>query len=337
MNLVRKAVPMAWLLIAVACSAILVVGAVAWFFISIPDASDLNKCITTEMYQVHLCKDDSSYTSLKSIAPAMRNAVIVSEDSAFWDHKGIDWVELRNSFETNIEKGRMARGGSTITQQLAKNVYLNPEKSLLRKIREAVIAIRIERQYEKNLILEKYLNVVEFDKGVYGVKNAAKHYFGVSPGNLSIAQSAWLAFLLPNPKKYSVSFHKSKLTPFAFKQMSEIIVRLARFKRISDDEKRAAIREARAFFGGLSGESRELEDEFENGGAEEESFGEPSDESALESSSDFTNRTGQEAIKKLVIKPADDAVPNENPDETSIETSMTPDDTRPESDDAPAE
>lgn len=318
MNLVRKAVPMAWLLIAVACSAILVVGAVAWFFISIPDASDLNKCITATMYEVRLCKTDPSYVPLKSIAPAMRNAVIVSEDSAFWDHKGLDWIELRKSFETNLEKGRMARGGSTITQQLAKNVYLNAEKSLLRKVREAVIATRIERRYDKNLILEKYLNVVEFDKNVYGVKSAAKHYFGVSPANLSIAQSAWLAFLLPNPKKYSVSFHKNKLTPFAFKQMSAIIHRLARFQRISDEEKRVALREARAFFGGLSGESRELEEEFDrenDAGPEEESFGESFGESFDEPSADLSN-----SIKKLVIEPSHDS-------ESAAETPLTPDDT----------
>jgi monofunctional biosynthetic peptidoglycan transglycosylase len=210
----------------------------------------------------------------------MRNSVVVSEDSAFWDHKGIDWIELRKSFETNLEKGRIARGGSTITQQLAKNVYLTSEKSLLRKIREAVIAIRLERRYEKNTILEKYLNVVEFDKDVYGVKNAAQHYFEVSPAQLTIAQSAWLAFLLPNPKKYSVSFHKNKLTPFAFRQMREIINRLWRFKRITENEKNMAVREARAFFGGLSGASKELEEEFDRGANDEEDSG--ADETSLE-------------------------------------------------------
>ncbi len=270
MNLMRKAAPLGWFFMAVVCGGLILLASVAWFFVTIPDAADLNKCLTAQMFEVRLCKDDSSYAPLRAISPNMRNAVIASEDSAFWDHKGIDWIELRKSFETNIEKGRLARGGSTITQQLAKNVYLSSEKSLLRKVREAVIAIRIERLYDKNFILEKYLNVVEFDKGVYGVKSAARHYFQVSPANLSIAQAAWLAFLLPNPKKYSVSFHKNKLTPFAFKQMSEIIDRLARFKKISEEEKRASIREARAFFGGVSGESIELEEEFDSGGSDDE-------------------------------------------------------------------
>lgn len=215
------------------------------------------------MHEVRLCRKDSSYTPLKQISFSLQNAVIVSEDSAFWDHDGIDWIELRKSFETNIEKGRFARGGSTITQQLAKNVYLSSEKSVLRKIKEAVIATRIERLFQKKLILEKYLNVVEFDKGIYGIKPAAQHYFQTTPNKLTIAQSAWLAFLLPNPPKYSISFHRNQLTPFAFKQMSEIINRLGRFKKISENDRIAAISEAKSMFGGLSGEATDLYEELE--------------------------------------------------------------------------
>ncbi len=219
--------------------------------------------------------------SLSQISASLQNAVIVSEDSAFWDHEGIDWVELRKSFETNLEKGRFARGGSTITQQLAKNVYLSGEKSLLRKVKEAVIATRIERQFKKKLILEKYLNVVEFDKNIYGVKKAAQHYFQTTPVRLTIAQSAWLAFLLPNPAKYSISFHRNKLTPFAYKQMSEIINRLGRFKKISEEEKLSALAEARAMFGGLSGEATELYEELED-----ESLIQPEDPTAAPESSE---------------------------------------------------
>lgn len=319
MNLMRKAAPVSWFFMAILCAVVLLVGAGAWFFISIPDAKDLKDCLTTQMYSVPLCKNDSNYVQLKSISTHLRNAVVASEDAAFWDHQGLDWVELRRSFETNLEKGRMARGGSTITQQLAKNVYLSPEKSLLRKIREAVIAIRIERQYDKNFILEKYLNVVEFDAGVYGVKRAAQHYFGTTPAGLSIAQSAWLAFLLPSPKKYSVSFHKNKLTPFAFRQMKEIIERLARFKRITDDQKVAAIREARAFFGGLSGESKELEEEFDrDGGSEEEAF-----ESAPGESATTAPRRQPPEIPTLQDKshlPDEKVQVEESPPEAAIET-----------------
>jgi monofunctional glycosyltransferase len=263
------------------------------------------------MYEVHLCKDDASYVPLKQISPYARNSVIVSEDSSFWDHKGIDWVEMRKSFETNLEKGRMARGGSTITQQLAKNVYLSSEKSLLRKIREAVIAIRIERRYDKNLILEKYLNVVEFDKDVYGIKSAARHYFDVAPSQLSIAQSAWLAFLLPNPKKYSVSFHKNKLTPFAFKQMREIINRLWRFKRISEEEKKIAIRDARSFFGGLSGESKELEEEFDRGGGDDSGADELSEDLVTEEASPTSTPRLETTVRSETPEPIGTAEPDE--------------------------
>lgn len=223
---------------------------------------------------------------LAQISESLQNAIIVSEDSAFWDHEGIDWIELRKSFETNIEKGRFARGGSTITQQLAKNVYLSPEKSVLRKIKEAVIATRIERQFKKKLILEKYLNVVEFDKDVYGIKKATQHYFQTTPRSLTIAQSAWLAFLLPNPPKYSISFHRNKLTPFAFKQMSEIINRLGRFKKISESDRAAALNEAQSMFGGLSGESTELYDELEEEGDQSEPSNAPAQTPAPESAAD---------------------------------------------------
>lgn len=313
MNLIRKAAPLGWFFTGLLCAAILVVAAVAWFFIAIPSGEDLKGCLTAQMYQVPLCSTDNGYVSLKQISPFLRNAVIVSEDAAFWDHKGIDWVELRKSFETNLERGRMARGGSTLTQQLAKNVYLSSEKSLLRKVREAVIAIRLERLYDKNFILEKYLNVVEFDENVYGVKAAAQHYFGVSPASLSIAQSAWLAFLLPNPKKYSISFHKSKLTPFAFRQMSEIIQRLARFKRISEDQKVAAIREARAFFGGLSGESLELEEEFDRGEYE-------SDESSFDTSAIQNDKAPTESLPhQAAPKEPDDAEPADTSGDSEVE------------------
>lgn len=308
MNLMRKAAPLGWFLMAILCFTVTLAAMVAWFFVTIPDALDLDKCITAQMYEVPLCRTGENYTPLTLISPNVRNAVIVSEDSAFWDHKGIDWVELRKSFETNLEKGRMARGGSTITQQLAKNVYLSSEKSVLRKIREAVIAIRIERNFEKNLILEKYLNVVEFDDHVYGVKQASKHYFGVEPAGLSIAQSSWLAFLLPNPKKYSVSFHKNKLTPFAFRQMREIIHRLWRFKKISEAEKDSAIREAKMFFGGISGDSKELEEEFDRDieeGRDEMEFGdEVRDPNATE-----------RAIEKLKPENEEDVTPPSSDDQ----------------------
>jgi monofunctional biosynthetic peptidoglycan transglycosylase len=258
----RRFSPLFWLL-CILLSLLTLIGTVGVsLYLSIPAAQDLDGCLTTSMYRLPLCRQNANYVTLNQISPFLKNAVVVSEDGSFWDHEGIDWVEMRKSFEKNLEKGRFARGGSTITQQLAKNIYLTPEKSLWRKVKEAVIAIRIERRFPKKLILEKYLNVVEFDKGVYGAKQAAKHFFDKSPSSLSIAESSWLAFLLPNPRRYSASFHRDQLSPFALKQMIEIINRLARYQKISETDRTLAIQEASLLFGGVKGRPNEIYEEF---------------------------------------------------------------------------
>ncbi len=227
--------------IAIACLIGFVLIVIAWFFLSTPRATDVKTCFTTKMYQVRLCPGEESYVSLSRISSHMRNAVIASEDTTFFQHKGIDFFELQKSFEKNLKEGKFARGGSTITQQLAKNLYLTSEKSILRKLREAVITVQLEEILTKEEILEKYLNVVEFGENVYGVKEASKVYFGKSPSELSAVDSAFLAFLLPNPKKYSVSFRKKQLTPFARNEIKKILGKLHGFKKLSADEYAAAI------------------------------------------------------------------------------------------------
>ena len=236
--------------LAVACLIAIAGIGVGLFLATTPRPTNIKGCLTTEMYHVHLCPSDPSYVRFKDISNNARNAVIVSEDAAFYGHHGFDWDEMKNSFELNVEKGGFARGGSTITQQLAKNLYLSKEKSLLRKAREALITIQIEDQLSKDEILEKYLNVVEFGEGLYGIGNAAQFYFKKPASQLSPAEGAFLAFLLPNPKKYSSSFRKKQLTSFAFKQTSEIVNRLFRFKRISAAEHEAALAQVRNLFGG---------------------------------------------------------------------------------------
>lgn len=135
------------------------------------------------------------------ISPNLRRAVIVSEDSAFYDHEGIDVEELKKSFETNLEKGKLARGGSTITQQLAKNLYLSPSKNPYRKVRELLITRALERELTKKRILEIYLNVVEFGERVYGAEAAARFYFKKPASALNPSEAALLAGCLPNPRK----------------------------------------------------------------------------------------------------------------------------------------
>lgn len=220
------------------------------FLISIPRPTDIRSCLTTEMHKVRLCPEDAGYVRLKEISPHLKNAVIVSEDSSFYSHNGLDFHELKESFQTNWERGRWARGGSTITQQLAKNVYLSADKSILRKIKEAIISVQIEKELSKDEILEKYLNIVEFGPDVFGIKKASRHYFNKSPAGLTPAEGAFLAFLLPSPKKYSVSFRKKKLTPFARGQTRKIVTRLHRYKRISTDEYHQALLDLDILFGG---------------------------------------------------------------------------------------
>ncbi len=226
--------------------------AIGAFFLTTPRPTDIRGCITTRLFKVRLCPSDPSYARLKDISPNLKNAILASEDSSFYHHGGIDWFELKESMSKNWKKGAWARGGSTITQQLAKNVYLSAEKSLLRKAREALIAVQLESTLSKDEILEKYLNVIEFGENIYGVRKASQHYFGKSPSQLTAAESAFLAFLLPSPKKYSVSFRKKQLTPFALSQTRIIVNRLQKFNKISEGEKSEALYQLAYLFGGAS-------------------------------------------------------------------------------------
>jgi monofunctional biosynthetic peptidoglycan transglycosylase len=134
------------------------------------------------------------------ISGNLKRAVIVSEDSAFWQHDGVDYQQLKESFETNLERMEFARGGSTITQQLAKNLYLSPSKNPIRKARELLIARRLEAELSKQRILEIYLNVVEWGNGIYGAEAAARTYFNKSAAELSASESALLAGALVNAR-----------------------------------------------------------------------------------------------------------------------------------------
>ncbi len=200
------------------------------------------------MYQVHLCPTDPSYTPIREIPHGVKMAVVVSEDGSFYDHNGFDWFELRESVKKDMKTGHFSRGGSTLTQQLAKNLYLTKEKSLFRKIREAIIASQIEELLTKEEILEKYFNVVEFGPEVYGIRAAAHFYFSKQVSELTIAEGAWLAMLLPNPSKNYQSFRKGTLSPFARREVSKIINRLVSFRKISQGNADEALMEMDVLF-----------------------------------------------------------------------------------------
>ncbi|GMV57805.1 monofunctional biosynthetic peptidoglycan transglycosylase [Betaproteobacteria bacterium PRO7] len=136
------------------------------------------------------------------ISNNLKRAVIAAEDARFTVHEGVDWDAIEKAYEENLKRGRPAKGGSTISQQLAKNLFLSSEKSYARKAQELVITYMIEFAWDKRRILEVYLNVVEWGDGVFGAEAAARHYYGISAAQLGPEQSARLAAYLPNPKRY---------------------------------------------------------------------------------------------------------------------------------------
>ena len=140
------------------------------------------------------------WLSYRSISPDLKRAVLVAEDDAFWQHEGVDLEQLQQSFEIDWTRGRLLRGGSTITQQLAKNLYLSPSKNPLRKLRELIIARRLEGELPKARIFELYLNVIEWGDGIYGAEAAAQAYFNTSAADLGTAEAALLAGAIVNPR-----------------------------------------------------------------------------------------------------------------------------------------
>jgi len=136
------------------------------------------------------------------IATSLKRAMIAAEDSRFVEHEGFDWDGIQLALEKNQKKGRIVAGGSTITQQLAKNLFLSPSRSYARKAEEAVITLMLEAILDKQRIFELYLNVIEWGNGVFGAEAAAQRYFGVSAARLAPEQAARLAAMAPNPRFY---------------------------------------------------------------------------------------------------------------------------------------
>jgi monofunctional biosynthetic peptidoglycan transglycosylase len=140
---------------------------------------------------------------LSKISPYLIKAVLIAEDDKFWRHEGFDYEAIQKAIEKDLKAKKFKSGGSTITQQLARNLYLSPEKSLIRKVSEALITWRMEKVLSKKRILELYLNVAEWGEGIFGVDAASRHYYGKSSSELTPEEAARLAAILPNPRRYS--------------------------------------------------------------------------------------------------------------------------------------
>lgn len=142
------------------------------------------------------------WVDYEQISPNLKRALVASEDAKFLDHEGFDWEGMQTAWEKNIKKGRIVAGGSTITQQLAKNLFLSGSRNPLRKVEEAFLTMMIELLWDKQRIFEIYLNVIEWGDGVFGAQAAAKHYYKTSAKKLSTGQSAKLASMVTNPRYY---------------------------------------------------------------------------------------------------------------------------------------
>ena len=147
-------------------------------------------------------KLQQTWVSYGFISTNLKRALIAAEDSKFMQHQGFDFDGIQKAFEKNEKRGRIAAGGSTITQQLAKNLFLWPEKSFIRKGEEALITLMIENTWSKRRILEVYMNEIEWGTGIFGAEAAARHYFGVSANELNEYQAAMLASMVPSPQYY---------------------------------------------------------------------------------------------------------------------------------------
>jgi monofunctional glycosyltransferase len=186
-------------------------GCAAYLYLTLPDVRVLRAENPAETAFMRLRAEEAAaagknpkraykWVPYNRISTHLKRAVLVAEDSAFWQHDGIDLQQIKESMEINLERGEFARGASTITQQLAKNLYLTPSKNPVRKARELVIARRLEAELTKQRILELYLNVIEWGDGIFGAEAAARAHFRKSAASLTSDEAALLAAAIINPR-----------------------------------------------------------------------------------------------------------------------------------------
>jgi len=198
------------------------VGVLAYGYLTLPDVRPLRTTNpeTTAFIELRAREAQAHGVAVKRamrwqpyarISRDLKRAVLVAEDDAVWQHEGVDFEQLQDSLQIDWRRGRFSRGASTITQQLAKNLYLSPSRNPLRKFREWIIARRLEVELPKARILELYLNVIEWGDGIYGAEAAARAYFHESASELSPDQAALLAGAIINPRLYSPAHPNARL------------------------------------------------------------------------------------------------------------------------------
>jgi monofunctional biosynthetic peptidoglycan transglycosylase len=165
---------------------------------------------------------EQRWVPYERISSSLKRAVVAAEDARFLDHEGFDWEMIQKAMVKNERRGHVVAGASTISQQLAKNLFLSGERSWLRKGQEAIITWMLETVLTKRRILELYLNYAEWGEGVFGAEAAARHHFGIAASALSADQAAWLAVILPSPHRYE----RGRLTPYLAGRVDTILARM---------------------------------------------------------------------------------------------------------------
>lgn len=218
----------------------LFIGAIGLYIYSeykdLPSIPDFKRCVFTNMHKLKLCPGSSDYVFINEIPQYLKDAILISEDASFYTHDGFDWTEIKESILKNIKELKFARGGSTISQQLIKNIYFNSEKSVDRKWKEAVLTYKLEQKLSKDKILELYLNIAEFGPNIYGIKRASEYYFEKETKNITITEASYLAQLLPNPNSYSEGFFDEKMPKYVKNRMNRLLTLLRKYNKIDPVE-----------------------------------------------------------------------------------------------------
>ena len=228
MKLLRKLIR--WALVSIGVVLGLLIAVQLWFFAHIawwrthdPDSTAFIRA------RVAVATKDGKPITLRQkwvaydrISPHLKRALIVAEDDTFTQHNGFNWEAIQKAFEKNEQRGKVVAGGSTISQQLAKNLFLSGDRSFVRKGQEAAITVMMESVMEKRRIFEIYLNVIEWGNGVFGAEAASRHYFGVSAAQLSPEQAAKLAAMVPRPRFYD----RNRNAPYLLKRTESIQSRM---------------------------------------------------------------------------------------------------------------
>jgi monofunctional biosynthetic peptidoglycan transglycosylase len=236
---------------------LLLIAILIWGYLSLslPDVTVFKATNPRTTALIELRKDEAhsggkklqvnlKWISYSKIPVTFKRAVVVAEDASFWMHKGVDWFEVKESIAKNLKEREYARGASTITQQLAKNLFLSPQKSIFRKIAEVYFTLELERNLSKARILELYMNVIEFGTGIFGIGSAVNHYFAKHPSELTLSEMIRLVAVIPNPLRLNPQKPGKGLNW----RTETILERLYFYQFITETEYLKAKQELKAFF-----------------------------------------------------------------------------------------